>query len=528
MAGWKFFKGTRENWFSHEFYNWMDSMACPASGALHERCVPGRIREALAPYPDMFLTEVRYVPEGTWKEREKPLLDNIPAFYFVRIKEFLSVVHIADLRVFLPVHWNHRFMGIAGAGTNMETDWDKEQTTNLTSWPMAVRNGFACVVCDGATGMFVDNTWGFKDGDLDWEMIRNWAFHGTHDMTVTAKAVVEACYGEPIYKSYMHGTSGGGRQIILEAEQYPEDYDGLWADGPLYDFYNLMFSCLWAALVHNNESHKVDLSKYKLAHRLARSKRELRGIPYDLSEPCWQEFVKNLPGEETDTDMITVEDVLVMMKVWNGPVLSGGKRITYGFGPEIIQWPVGPRQFGYLKLHDDGTITQIPFAVQFLRWLIRDPGWDFATCTYEEFEEIYLSHKKEFADFDFYKADLGRFAAHGGRLMITHGTGDHVSPHQLTRDYYYKALRRFGDESRTAGCLRVFFPEYGGHALYDWDGPNVTNASGYTALMQWVEEGIPPEKLRTANYDFRKDKLIRESCVEVFEADEEDPFGVCV
>ena len=26
MAGWKFFKGTRENWFSHELYNWMDAM----------------------------------------------------------------------------------------------------------------------------------------------------------------------------------------------------------------------------------------------------------------------------------------------------------------------------------------------------------------------------------------------------------------------------------------------------------------------------------------------------------------------
>lgn len=517
MAGWKFFKGCRDNWFSHNIYNWIDASEYPAADILHERCVPAVIRHTLEPFTDMFLEEIRFVPEGSWKERGKPLLDNVQAFYFVRIKEILSGVHIADLRVFLPMHWNGRFMGIAGAGTNMETDWDKEQTTNLTSWPMAVRNGFACVVCDGATGMFVDSGWGFKDGDLDWQLIRNWAFHGTHDMTVTAKAVVEACYGQKIYKSYMHGTSGGGRQIILEAEHYPDDYDGLWADGPLYDFYNLMFSCLWAAVVYYNEPHKVPLNRFKLAHKLARSSRKLRGIPYDLSEECWQDFVTGLPGTEIDDiDIITVEDVMVMMKVWNGPVLSDGKRVTYGFGPEIIQWPVGPRQFGYMKLHEDGTITQIPFAVQFLRWLVRDPLWDLKKCSYEEFEKIYLEHKEEFREFAFYEADLDRFASCGGKLMITHGTGDHVAPNQLTLDYYYKALRRCGDEEKLRDHLRVFFPEYGGHALYDWDGPNVTNASGLGALMQWVEKDLPPEQLQTINYDFEQDRLIRKSTVEAF------------
>lgn len=516
MAGWKFFKGTRENWFSHELYNWMDAMDLPASAALPDRCNPSVIRRALEPYTDMFLEEIRFVPEGTWKEKGKPLLDNVPAFYFVRIKEFLSGIHIADLRVFLPLRWNRRFMGIAGAGTNMETDWDKEQTTNLTSWPMAVRNGFACVVSDGATGMFVDNTWGFKDGDLDWQMIRNWAFEGTHNMTVTAKAVVEACYGETIYKSYMHGTSGGGRQIILEAERYPEDYDGLWADGPLYDFYNLMFSCLWAALVYNNEPHKVSLVKFQAAHRIARASEQLCRLPYDLCFGEWRDFLRKLPGTMTEDGPITLDDAVVMMKVWNGPILSTGKKVTYGFGPEIIQWPVGPRQFGYLKLHPDKTITEIPFAVQFLRWLIRDPDWDFSSCSYQEFEQIYMDHKEEFGDFAFYGADLRRFALRKGKLMITHGTGDHVSPNQLTGDYYLKALQYFDSEKELKETLRVFFPEHGGHALFDWDGPNVTNASGMKALMDWVEKDLPPERLRTVNYDFEKDRLIRESCVDVF------------
>ena len=64
--------------------------------------------------------------------------------------------------------------------------------------------------------------------------------------------------------------------------------------------------------------------------------------------------------------------------------------------------------------------------------------------------------------------------------------------------------------------IRVFFPRFGGHALYDWDGPNVTNASGFRALMNWVEKGEAPESLDTLKYDFVEDKMIERSSVKVF------------
>ncbi len=516
MGKWGFFKGSRDNWFSHELYNWMDSSRFPQAAQLHERCKAERIREALSSFTDMYLQTIEYYPDGTFQEEGKPLLDNVQAFYLVRLKEFLSGRHIADHKIFLPLRWNHRFMGIAGAGTNMETDWDKEQTTNLTSWPMAVRNGFACVVSNGATGMFVDSSWGFKDQGLDWEMINNWAFTGTHNMTVCAKAVVEAAYGEKICKSYMHGTSGGGRQIMCQAQLYPEDYDGLWADGPLFDFYNMMFSCLWAAVVYYNESNRVPLEKFITANKLTRTAKRVSMGPFDLKSMGWLNYLRALPGTPTPAGPITIFDLQVMLKVWNGPVLSDGTRISYGFGPEITQWPVGPRKFGYLKRHEDGTITVIPFALQFLRWLVRDPDWDIRTCSYKEFEKIYLDHKKEFEKFAFYDPDLRPLAKCGGKLLITHGTGDHIAPHQVSFDYYKKTLQYFSSEQELNKTFRVFFPPEGGHALYDWDGPNVTNESGWKALMNWVENDQPPEQLRAVNYDFSEDKLIKDTTVPVF------------
>ena len=516
-AKWEFFKGTRDNWFSHPIYNWMDPQEFKEYKILHERCRPELVRQVLAPFLNIMAMTIRFYEEGTYQEPGKPLLTNVPAFYLIRFKQILSDRHTANIKLFLPLKWNERFMGIAGAGSNLETDWDKEQTTNLTSWPMAVRNGFACVVNDGATGMFVDATWGFKaDHSLEWDMIEHWAYSGTHVVTQAARKVVEAVYDQPIYKSYMHGTSGGARQIMAEAQRYPQDYDGLWADGPLFDYYNMMFSCLWAALVYFNEDHKVSLVKYQAVKNYARSHADELSGSFDMAEESWQRFLRQIRHLYTSDGPINEEDLRVMVKVWNGPVLSDETRITYGFGPEITQWPVGPRQFGYLRIKENGEPSLIPFALQLFRWMVRDPEWDFRTCTYAQFEELYWAHKSEFEKYSTYETDLRQMAGRNGKLIITHGTGDHIVPNRLSLEYYKKASAYFSSEEEMKKYIRIFFPRFGGHALYDWDGPNVTNASGFRALMAWVEQDQAPEYLETLNYDFMKDQVIREGRVEVY------------
>lgn len=513
---WEFFKGNKENWFSHPIYNWMNPDSFEEYSILHKRCKPDLVRQALLPFLNIIPMSIRFYEAGTYQEEDKPLLTNVPAFYLIRMKQILSDRHTANIKLFLPIYWNERFMGIAGAGSNLETDWDKEQTTNLTSWPMAVRNGFACVVNDGATGMFVDADWGFKkDDSLEWELIEYWAYSGTHIVTQAAKRVVEAVYDRKIYKSYMHGTSGGARQIMAEAQRYPEDYDGLWADGPLFDYYNMMFSCLWAALVFFNESHKVSVMKYKAVKEYVRKQDDHLHGSYDASNPFWNDIIQKLPGYITEDGPITEEDLRVMKKVWDGPILSDGSRICYGFGPEITQWPVGPRQFGYLRIKDNGEPSLIPFALQMFRWMLRDPNWDFRSCSYEMFEKLYISHKKEFDKYSTYDTDLRNMVKYNGKLMITHGTGDHIVPCRLSLEYYKKVSKYFTSEEEMNKNIRIFFPKHGGHALYDWDGPNVTNASGFQALMDWVEKEKAPQELHTLKYDFMNDKIVQEGSVEV-------------
>ena len=506
-----------KNWLSYDFYNWIETKDLPVCDRLHSRCSYNLLAEAIRKYPSMVLAGIRYYPRGAYEEEGKPPLNNLPAFYEVDIVEQIGKDRYGEIRVYLPLCWNGDFMGIAGAGTNLEFDWCLLQTTNLTTWPIAVKNGYACAVTNGGTGTF-DFEWGFlKDGSPDWTLIRHWAFDGTHTMTLAGKAIVEAAYGVSIRHSYMHGTSGGGRQVIVEAQKYPEDYDGLWADGPGYDCYNLMFSILWAPVVFHNEKHKVPVSKFRAVYDHIRTcSRCISMGPFDLKSASWVQFVRSLAGLETPDGPITPDDLAVMLKVWCGPCLSDGTRITYGFGPEIAQWAIGPRDFGCLLEDEKGDLVIMPVALQCMRWIAHDPDLDISRLSYTDFEKLYYDHRKEFADYSFYESDINEFTRRGGKLMITHGTGDPIVPSQLTVDYYRKVLRDYSSETEMNRNFRIFLLKDAGHALYDWTGPNVTNASGMEALIRWVEEDDPPEWVDTLFYDFEEDRMIEEDKTQAF------------
>ena len=53
------------------------------------------------------------------------------------------------------------------------------------------------------------------------------AYLGIHAMTLVGKALTQAFYGKAARYSYFVGNSSGGRQGLMEAQRYPDDYDGI-------------------------------------------------------------------------------------------------------------------------------------------------------------------------------------------------------------------------------------------------------------------------------------------------------------
>lgn len=507
-------------WYEHPLYHWMDEADFSDMGkVLAEQCTKERIEKAIAFCDSVELESVEFYPAGTYEEPGKTRLDNISDFYLIRMKQRVAKRHVGTLRVYLPVHWNHRFMGIAGAGTNTEVDWFTAVTFNVISWPMALKNGYACAVADNDTGIRLDCTWGFDEkGNLEWDHIEAWAYKTTHEMTLCAKAIMKASYGELPMASYMHGTSGGGRQVITEAVKYPEDYDGLWADGPAINHFELAFGCLWAAVVEANEGHVVALSKYKAAFDLAVSDPKKKDYPFDSRDIVWMEFINQLNGMQTEDGPITRQDLQVMVKTWDGPFFKDGKRMAYGYGPAIRQWPIetGNQMYGYFKRTETGRLGLMPIGEQMLRWFSGNPKLDIHSLSYEEYEKLYFDSKKAFRRYDFNENDYSAFAARGGKLMITQGTGDCVVPYQATIDYYNNALDYFPSERIMNDSFRMYMPYLAGHSILDWSGPAVACSVGMEMLTRWVEKGEAPDAIPTVRYDFQKDEPVKESQVEAF------------
>ncbi len=507
-------------WFENKIYRWIDSSDMISyKEQLAKHCKIEEIGMMLSEFPNISLKEVNFYQSGTYSEEGKTTLDNIDDFYEIRMEQMVTPNHKAQFRVYLPVCWNQRFMGISGAGTNNEVDWFSAVRFNVISWPMALKNGYACAVSDNDTGIRLDCTWGFdENGQLEWDHIEAWAHKTMHEMTVCAKRITENVYEKELIGSYIHGTSGGGREVVTEAIMYPEDYDGLWADAPSIDHVNLAFTCVWAAVVEANEKHIVELSKYKAAREIAINDPVLRYQPYNSQTSCWQNYIQGLCGLETEDGPITRKDLEIMVKTWEGPVLEDGRKIAYGFGPTIRQWPLptGNPMYGYFQRTPEGKLGLMPIAEQYIRWFVGNPSFDIHSCTYEEFGRIYDQCHKLFDKYSFNEDDYTPLAKCGGKLMITQGTGDCVVPYQQMMDYYMNAFYHFPSEKIFNDTFRLFMPELAGHSILDWSGPAVSIADGMRALTNWVENGQAPECVPTMLYDFAAEEAVEESEVLVY------------
>ena len=77
------------------------------------------------------------------------------------------------------------------------------------------------------------------------EKIADFGYRAIHETAVKAKAILHAFYGEAPKRSYFSSCSNGGRQALMEAQRYPEDYDGIIAGAPANYWTHLLANAAW-------------------------------------------------------------------------------------------------------------------------------------------------------------------------------------------------------------------------------------------------------------------------------------------
>jgi pimeloyl-ACP methyl ester carboxylesterase len=389
------------------------------------------------------------------------------------------------VRVFigLPLKgWNGRFRGTGGSGF-----WGG----NVASLRVPLARGYAAGATDvgheGGSGSFALDA----SGRLNWQGIRDNAYLGIHDMTVVGKALTQAFYGRAPRHSYFAGLSTGGRQGLMEAQRYPEDYDGILSLSPAINLNRIQFAHLWPQLVMLEAKDFLPKAKLDAATAAAvaacdGSDGVVDGV-IDNPTRCTYD-PKALVGMKIGNSTFTETDADVVRKIWEGPRRRDRQFLWYG--------PAVGADLSATAKTGGSPLTGLPFGIS-LDWvrffLLQNPQWDWTTLTRGEFELLWNQSVEQYgAVTGSDDPDLTRFRDRGGKVVIVHGLADQLIPVAGTIDYFQRVQLRMGGAQPVAAFARLFLVPGANHGF---NGFGLAPTGAMEAVIRWVEDGEAPDHI---------------------------------
>jgi len=386
-------------------------------------------------------------------------------------------------------NWNGRFLGTGGGG------FVGGSAAGVTA-PLAL--GYAAGATDtgheGGSGSFAMDA----NGHLNWQSIRDNAHVGIHEMTVTGKALTEALYGAAPRYSYFNGCSTGGRQGLMEAQRYPQDYNGIVSGAPAINWPKLIMQSIWGSTQMNTANDPIPACKLAAATNAAIAACDaLDGVKDGVIEDprrCSYDPKALIGTSAGECGMFTATDARIIQQLWDGPRREDGSFLWYGQTRGADLNGVAASRGTPLKPQG------FPFTVDWLKyWLTQNPQLDWTTITPAAYEHFWDQSQEEFGIvIGTDNPDLSAFRDRGGKVIIWHGWADQLISAESTIDYYKRVQQQMGGAERTSQFARFFLApgvaHCGGGA-----GPNPYGQ--LDNLVSWVEDGNPPSTLTAARRD---------------------------
>ncbi len=374
----------------------------------------------------------------------------------------------------LPDDWNQRFVmggggGLVGSVQNAARRY--------------VNEGYATVGTDtGHQGGGTDGSWALDN----LEALVNFGHVAIHRTAEVAKAIIRAYYGEEAKRSYFYGCSRGGGQAMMEAQRYPQDFDGIVSGAPAFDWTGI------AAMGTRIAQTLYPDPQVKEQTILSRDDLELlyRAIMEQVDE---QDGLKDgIIDDPTAVDFdlskvegLSVKQRAVLQAIYDGPQRDG-ESLYAGFpvGAESgdggwFQWITGPMP-GVVSL-------SYAFSTNIMKYfLFNDPDWDYSTYDFSNWEQDSRLAASVLSATD---PDLSAFAERGGKLLLWHGWSDAALPAEATIQYYEEVLKQ---DPQAMDYTRLYMVPGCYHC---GGGPGVSRVDWLKVVVDWVEEGKVPDRI---------------------------------
>jgi feruloyl esterase len=448
--------------------------ALTASGAPAGVAAAGPV--ACAALGQLSLANATLTSESVQAGSFTPPAGNAAAFKtlpaFCRVMARLTPTPDSDIRVevWLPLEgWNRKLQAVGNGGLG--------GTMPYPSLAAALRAGYATVGTDtGHVGGNADFVAGHPEKLVDF------AYRAVHEMTVAAKTLVQAHYDARPARSYFAACSTGGRQALVEAQRYPDDFDGIVAGDASWDQMRLYAARVALNVFVNREPAAViPPEKYPMMHRAVLAACDaLDGVKDGVIEDparCRFDFAAVACAGEDRADCLTrpqVETAKAMASPIadrNGTVLHPGR---YYPGSELGWGGVGgPQPSGE--------------SLEGMRKIVFSPGWDYRTIRTEDVERAVRADNGLLYGGD---ADLSRFFSRGGKLLMYHGWADPL----VTPDASLIMFKRINEAvgQSAAQSLALFMVPGMGHCQ---GGPGTDVFDKAAAIDRWVESGVKPASI---------------------------------
>lgn len=333
------------------------------------------------------------------------------------------------------------------------------------------------------------------------EKIIDYGYRGIHEMTGVAKAAISAFYGNNAQHSYFVGCSNGGRQALMEAQRYPDDYDGILAGAPANNWTRLLTTGLSSMQAMGNDPESyIPAAKWKAVETVVNNACDANdgvrdGIVNDPRQCRFDPATMQCKPGDADNACLTAKQVVALKKIYQGAQDSHGRQIFFGLLPGAESRSSGWES--WVSGEALGKGSGFFFGKEYFSNMVyQDKAWDYHTANIEAALKAADERTKALNATD---PDLSKLAKHGGKLILYHGWNDPAIPATSTVDYFEAMQKKMG-AAATDNFTRLYMVPGMQHC---GGGPGATALGGnvapfeperniLSALELWVEKGVAP------------------------------------
>ena len=446
---------------------------------------------------------------------------NTPAYCYVR--GLIGPATQYHVQLPLPSQWNGRFLQWGDGGKDGDLDFADHR----------VAEGYAVANSNMGhdSGVEPGSQFGFNNRQAEIDF----GYRSVHLTVMAGKALVERYYRKGPEYAYFEGCSTGGRQGLMEAQRFPEDFDGIVAGAPVNYYQAMNAAGVWwlQRLFKDNfagnlavdtdgdgsfESTKLlDTLNDRVLAKCDANDGVRDGV---LGNPLSCEF--NPRTELSDlmcaagasgASCFTPAQVQVIEDFYSGPYDSSGRVLYPGKAlgserewvnlyipnarnrnaPTMLVGPAGDHVNYLFYEEDPGVVIPDMTRPTYV------PGRDAALPQFSwlEFDIEDLSTGKAAlmsSIMDATDPDLNRFLKeHDGKLLVYHGWSDSLSSAKATVAYFDEMARTtFGGVEAAMDSTRFFLAPGMGHCS---GGPGPNTWDKLAPLVDWVEKGVAPDRI---------------------------------